>query len=103
ILLVYVHRSGLIELRSPPLWWQASYGLVFAMFCAAMTFVVPAIFLRFARSSFGMLDASQRQGYGMHLTLFIPLIWFHYIIYDPPLPAFVKFLIVFTGTLSSSW
>jgi surface polysaccharide O-acyltransferase-like enzyme len=103
ILLVYVHRSGLMELRSPPLWWQATYGLVFAMFCAAMTFVVPAVFLRFAKSSFGLLDAMQKQAYGIYLTHFIPLIWLQYVIYDPPLPAFIKFLIVFTGTLSSSW
>jgi peptidoglycan/LPS O-acetylase OafA/YrhL len=103
IFLVYVHRSGLIELRSPPLWWQAAYGLVFAMFSAAMTFVVPTVFLRFAKYSFGLLDAMQKQAYGIYLTHFIPLIWLQYLIYDPPLPAFVKFLIVFTVTLSISW
>ena len=36
IALVYVHHSGLIELRKPPLWWQTAYGLVFALFCAAI-------------------------------------------------------------------
>lgn len=103
ISLVYVHRSGLIDLRSPPLWWQAAYGLVFAMFSAAMTFVVPAAFLRFARSSCWLLDAMRKQAYGIYLTHFIPLIWLQYVVYDQPLPAFVKFLIVFTGTLSISW
>jgi hypothetical protein len=36
-------------------------------------------------------------------TPFIPLIWLQYLVTDPPLPAFVKSAIVFTGTLSASW
>ena len=103
ICLVYVHRSGLIELRSPPLWWQAAYGLVFAMYCAAMTAFVPAVFLHLARSRVPLLDAMQKQAYGIYLIHFIPLIWMQYVISDPPLPAFVKFLIVFAVTLSASW
>ncbi len=103
IALVYVHRSGLIELRTPPLWWQAAYGLAFALFCAAMTFTLPAVFLRFARSRVPLLDAMQPTAYGIYLLHFIPLIWLQYVIAEPPLPAFVKFLVVFAGTLSVSW
>jgi hypothetical protein len=103
IALVYVHHSGLIELRTPPLWWQTAYGLAFALFSAAMTFTLPAVFLRFARSPVRLLDAMQPSAYGIYLLHFIPLIWLQYIIAEPPLPAFVKFLIVFTGTLSVSW
>jgi hypothetical protein len=33
----------------------------------------------------------------------IPLIWPQHVVYDPAFPAFVKFAIVFTGTLSISW
>ena len=68
-----------------------------------MTFTVPAVFLRFAQSSFRLLDAMQPQAYGIYLLHFIPLIWLQYLIYDPPYPAFVKFAIVFAGTLSLSW
>ncbi len=103
IVLVYVHRSGLIALRSPPLWWQAAYGLVFAFYCGSMTFVVPAVFLRFARSRIPLLDAMQKQAYGIYLVHFIPLIWLQYLLYDLPLPALVKFLILFAVTLSTSW
>jgi hypothetical protein len=46
-----------------------------------MTFTVPAFFLHFAKHPFRILDA----------------------IFDPPLPAVVKFAIVFVGTLSTSW
>ena len=69
----------------------------------AMTFTVPAVFLRFARSSLWLLDAMQPSAYGIYLLHFIFLIWLQYIVYDPAFPAFVKFAIVFAGTLSMSW
>jgi surface polysaccharide O-acyltransferase-like enzyme len=103
LLLVYMHHSALVELNSPPLWWHTAYGLAFAMFSAAMTFTVPAVFLRFARSSFALLDALQPSAYGIYLLHFIPLIWLQYLVYDPAFPAVVKFTIVFSGTLSISW
>src|SRR5947207_6505835 len=103
VFLVYVHRSGIVYLESPPLWWHTVYGLVFAMFCASMTLFVPAVLLRFSQSSLWPLDAMQKQAYGIYLLHFIPLIWLQYLIADPPLPAFVKFMIVFAITLSTSW
>ena len=103
LLLVYAHHNWLADFNSPPLWWRTAYGLAFAMFSAAMTFTVPAIFLRFARSSLWLLDAMQPSAYGVYLLHFIFLIWLQYIVYDPAFPAFVKFAIVFTGTLSMSW
>ena len=68
-----------------------------------MTAFVPAVFLHLARSRVPLLDAMQKQAYGIYLIHFIPLIWMQYVISDPPLPAFVKFLIVFAVTLSASW
>ena len=68
-----------------------------------MTVVVPAVFLRFARSQVPLLDAMQKQAYGIYLVHFIPLIWLQYLLFDPPLPAFLKFLILFAVTLSTSW
>jgi peptidoglycan/LPS O-acetylase OafA/YrhL len=103
VFLVFVHHSGLIDLKSPPLWWHTAYGLVFAMFCASMTSSVPAVFLRFAKSSSWPLDAMQKNAYGIYLLHFIPLIWMQYLVYDLSLPAFAKFAIVFAVTLSTSW
>jgi hypothetical protein len=103
LLLVYAHHNWLANFNSPPLWWHTAYGLAFAMFSAAMTFTVPAVFLRFARPSFWLLDAMRSSAYGIYLLHFIPLIWLQYVVYDPAFPAFVKFAIVFTGTLSISW
>jgi surface polysaccharide O-acyltransferase-like enzyme len=103
LLIVYTHHSGLIDFNSPPLWWHIAYGLAFATFSAAMTFTVPAVFLRFARSSLWLLDAMRPSAYGIYLLHFIFLIWLQYIVYDLAFPAFVKFAIVFIGTFSMSW
>jgi hypothetical protein len=103
LLLVYVHHDGLADFNSPALWWRTAYGLAFAMFSAAMTFTVPAVFLRFARSSLWLLDTMRPSAYGIYVLHFIFLIWLQYIVFDPAFPAFVKFAIVFTGTLSMSW
>jgi len=103
IALVYVHHTGLIALRTPPLWWQVTYGLAFALFCASMTFTLPALCLRFAHSSARLLDAMQPSAYGIYLLHFVALIWLQYVLTEPSLPAFAKFLIVFAGTLSLSW
>jgi surface polysaccharide O-acyltransferase-like enzyme len=103
LLMVTIHHSGLIDFNSPPLWWMTAYGLAFAAFSAAMTFTVLTVFLNFDRSSFRLLDAMQPQAYGIYLVHFIPLIWLQYVMYDPAFPAFVKFAIVFAGTLSVSW
>jgi hypothetical protein len=103
LLFVYVHHNWIADFRSPPLWWHMAYALSFALFCASMTFTVPAAFLRFARTPFRLLDAMQPSAYGIYLLHFVPLLWLQYLVYDPAFPAFVKFAIVFAGTLSASW
>jgi surface polysaccharide O-acyltransferase-like enzyme len=103
VFLVYVHRSGMIDLRSPPLWWHIAYGLAFATFSAAMTFAVPSAFLRFAASPVRLLDAMQPSAYGIYLVHFIPLLWLQYLILELEWSPFIKFGIVFAGTLSASW
>jgi hypothetical protein len=103
LLMVYTHHNWLADFNSPPLWWHTAYVLAFATFSAAMTFTVPAVFLRFARSSLWLLDAMRPSAYGIYLLHFIFLIWLQYIVYDPAFPAFIKFAIVFIGTLSMSW
>jgi Acyltransferase family len=100
---VYVHHNWIADFRSPPQWWHTAYALSFALFCASMTFTVPAAFLRFADIRFRLLDAMQPSAYGIYLLHFLPLIWLQYLIYEPAFPAFVKFAIVFAGTLSVSW
>jgi surface polysaccharide O-acyltransferase-like enzyme len=103
LLLVYAHHNWVANFASPALWWTVAYGLAFASYSAAMVFTVPATSLRLAHSSLKLLDAMQPSAYGIYLLHYIFIIWLQYIVYDPAWPAFVKFAIVFTGTLGGSW
>jgi surface polysaccharide O-acyltransferase-like enzyme len=99
---VYAHHNWVADFDSPPLLWKVGYGFAFAIYSAAMAFTVSAIFLRFAEG-WGLLDAMQPSAYGIYLLHYIPIVWLQYAVYDTSFPAFVKFAIVFSGTLSLSW
>jgi peptidoglycan/LPS O-acetylase OafA/YrhL len=101
--LVYIQHNWLADSGSPPLVWNAFYGLAFAMFCAAMTFTVLAVFQHFAESKWRLLDALQPASYGIYLLHYIFITWLQYALYDAAFPAGVKFAIVFAGTLAASW
>jgi surface polysaccharide O-acyltransferase-like enzyme len=103
LLLVYDHHKWIADFASPPLSWQTGYGFAFALFSAAMTFTVLAAALRFASSTMKLLDAMRPQAYGIFLTHYIFIIWLQYAVYDYSWPAFVKFSVVFIGTLVLSW
>jgi Acyltransferase family len=103
LLLVYAHHNWIADFDSPPLSWRTAYGLAFALYSAAMAFAEPALFLRFAKSPLKLLDAIRPSAYGIFLVHYIFIIWLQYALYDPVLPAFVKFAIVFAGTLVLSW
>jgi surface polysaccharide O-acyltransferase-like enzyme len=68
-----------------------------------MTFAVPALFLRFSDSRWSLLDALRPSAYGIYLVHYVFVLWLQYILFDYPLPAIVKFAIVFIGTLLLSW
>lgn len=101
--LVYVHHNWVANLNAPPRWWRAAYGLAFALYSGAMTSAVPAVFLRFAGSSWRLLDALRPSAYGVYLLHYIFIIWLQYAVYDTSFHAGVKFAIVFIGTLAMSW
>jgi surface polysaccharide O-acyltransferase-like enzyme len=103
LLLVYAHHNWLADYYSPALWWKVAYGVVFALFSAAMAFTVLATSLRLARSSLSLLDAMRPQAYGIYLLHYIFIIWLQYVMYGAALPAGVKAACVFIGTLGGSW
>jgi surface polysaccharide O-acyltransferase-like enzyme len=100
---VYAHHNWVANFDSPPLIWKVAYGLAFACYSAAMPFTLTAIFVSFANSRWRLLDAVQPSAYGIYLLHYIFIIWLQYALYDEPFSAFVKFAIVFAGTLSMSW
>jgi surface polysaccharide O-acyltransferase-like enzyme len=102
LILVYAHHNW-VNFNSPPLSWKTAYGLAFSMYSAAMAFTVLAIYLRSAKFSLSLLDAMRPSAFGIYLVHYIFIIWLQYAVYDYSWPAFIKFAIVFTGTLAGSW
>jgi peptidoglycan/LPS O-acetylase OafA/YrhL len=100
--LVYVHHNW-VNFNNPPEWWSIGYSLSFAIFSGAMVFTLPAIHLRFAKAGWRLLDAMRPSAYGIYLLHYIFIVWLQYAVFDLPLHAGAKFLIVFVGTLSMSW
>ena len=101
--LIYVKHSVLPDPNSQPQWWRVAYALAFALFSGAMAFAEPGFFLRTAKLPLRLMDAMRPSAYGIFLVHYIFIIWLQYAVYDPPLSPFLKFAIVFTGTLAASW
>lgn len=86
-----------------PNWYEASYGLFFVAFSAAIILAILAYFLRFKRSGFSILDPMQADAYGMFLVHYPIVLWLQYWLFDYDLPAIVKALIAFVLTVIFSW
>ncbi|QWG25931.1 acyltransferase [Bradyrhizobium sediminis] len=86
-----------------PNWYEASYGLFFVAFSAAILLAILAYFLRFKRSGFSVLDPMQADAYGMFLVHYPIVLWLQYWLFDYDLPAIAKALIAFVLTVIFSW
>jgi surface polysaccharide O-acyltransferase-like enzyme len=80
-----------------------SWLLLFAVSCAASSFAVMAVFVRFANRQMRYFDSLAANSYGIFLFHFIFVIWLGYFLLAAPLAALAKFLLVFAGSLTLSW
>jgi hypothetical protein len=101
--LIYIKREILGNPPVQPDWYEASYGLFFAAFSAAILFAILAYFLRFKQSGWSILDPMQPAAYGMFLVHYPIALWLAYWLFDFDLPAIVKAAIVFVLTVILSW
>src|SRR6202022_57962 len=86
-----------------PDWYEASYGLFFVAFSAAILFAILAFFLRFKRTGWSILDPMQADAYGIFLVHYPIVLWLQYWLFDSDLPAIVKALLAFVLTIALSW
>jgi Acyltransferase family len=86
-----------------PNWYEASYGLFFVAFSAAILFTILAYFLRFKQSGWSILDPMQPDTYGMFLVHYPIVLWLQYWLFDMDLPAIVKAAVAFVLTVALSW
>jgi surface polysaccharide O-acyltransferase-like enzyme len=110
-LVPYCLMWGLIAIKreilgNPPVqpgWYEASYGLFFVAFSAAILFAILAFFLRFRRSGWSMLDPMQADAYGIFLVHYPIVLWLQYWLFDFGLPAIAKAALAFAVTVALSW
>ena len=86
-----------------PAWYEASYGLFFVAFSAAILLAILGYFLRFKRSGWSVLDPMQADAYGMFLVHYPIVLWLQYWLFDYDLPAVVKAAVAFVATVLLSW
>jgi fucose 4-O-acetylase-like acetyltransferase len=107
--LLYVSHNLIADADAPPLWWSLAYAIAFAFFCAAQTFNLLALFLRFGDDGSSILDPLRESSYGIYLIHYVPLLWLQYALSDvslaPPAPvdAILKAGIILMVTLAISW
>lgn len=76
---------------------------LFPASCAASSFAMQAIFVRFANSRIRFFDGLARNSYGIFLVHFVFVSWLGYALLGAALPALAKFLLVTAGALALSW
>jgi surface polysaccharide O-acyltransferase-like enzyme len=101
--LIYIKREILGNPPVQPHWYEASYGLFFVIFSAAILFAILAYFLRFKQSGWSILDPMQGDAYGIFLVHYPIVLWIQYWLFDFDLPAIVKALVALVFTVALSW
>src|SRR6476659_8570712 len=101
--LIAIKREVLGNPPVLPAWYEASYGLFFVAFSAAILLAILAYFLRFKRSGWSVLDPMQPDAYGIFLVHYPIVLWLQYWLFDYDLPAIVKAAIAFVLTVALSW
>ena len=78
-------------------------GFAFVLACAALSFAVLAVFLRFVRKT-GPLGASlQANAYGMYLTHYVFTAWLGWLMLPQAWGGLAKGLVAFGGAVVLSW
>ncbi len=90
-------------LALPGFAWLGLYGLTFVLFCAAASFALLAIFLRFRQRPVALWGSLAGSAYGIYLIHYPIVVWSQYALLDVRLNVIVKGALVFTVALLLSW
>ncbi len=107
--LLYASHNVIADADAPPLWWSVAYAFAFALFSAAQTFNLLALFLRFGSDGWNSLDPLRESSYGIYLIHYVPVLWLQYALSGlslapaTPVSAILKAGIVLMAALALSW
>ena len=85
---------------SPPV---RSYGCWFVISCAAISFAMLAIFLRFSTRRYAIVESLNDNSYGIYLVHYLFVVWLQYALLNVDLPAIAKASLVFGAVFALSW
>jgi len=83
--------------------WELLGDFAFVVSCAATSFALLALFVRFARRRARVADSLNDNAYGMYLIHYPFVSWLQYALLKTDLPASAKGAIVFLSALALSW
>jgi len=86
-----------------PIGWQIAAALSFVMACFASCFFAFAAALRFAQFRTRLCDSLKDNAYGMYLVHYLFIVWLQFAMLATNLPAILKAVAVFAGTMLLSW
>jgi hypothetical protein len=104
-LLAWMGLTGLTmeDGASASLGLQILADLTFVIACFASCFAVLAVALRFISRRLPSLAGLRDSAYGMYLVHYLFVVWLQFALLGMALPAVIKGLVVFGGTLFLSW
>jgi surface polysaccharide O-acyltransferase-like enzyme len=83
--------------------WAALTDAGFVLSCAATSFALLAVFLRFVKSRSAIFDSLSANSYAIYLVHYMFVSWLQYALLPASLPGYAKFAIAFFGALGLSW
>jgi peptidoglycan/LPS O-acetylase OafA/YrhL len=101
-IVIFITASTASAQQSPTFWGIAG-GAAFALSCAASSFGLAAIVLRFTRGRVRLFDRLNEHAYGMYLVHYAFASWLQYALLAAPMPGTAKFMLVFVGTVVLSF
>jgi hypothetical protein len=82
---------------------QVLEDIAFSLACAGSCMLALALVLRFTTERSRLLDGLSENAFGMYMIHYPFVVWLQYALLGFALPAVLKFMLVFAGTLSLSW
>lgn len=83
--------------------WEIAADCTWVLSCAASSFALLALFVRFANGRTRILDSLRDNAYGMYLVHYAAVSWLQYELLPASLSGFTKGVIAFAGTVLISW
>lgn len=83
--------------------WRLWAALAFVVSCAASSFAVLALFVRFARMRGWIMESLQENAYAMYVVHYVFVTWLQLAMLSVDLPGVTKAMLVFAATVLMSW